>query len=315
MSLITRKNKRFDYKLLFDFIKQKNICLSQDYSNIKLNRDSIINGSCSGCFLETSNKFNNMIKKDDLLCKTCTIKNAQKKSKITCKAIYGVENPFESKEVQQKIKNSCKAIYGVENPSQCEVVKQKMKDTNIRLRGVEYPMQSIEVQGKSHETCTKNYGFKSPAQCEEIKQRMKDTNTRLYGVEYAIQNPVIAEKSMLAGFNYKNYTLPSGKIIYYQGYENFGIIDLLNSGIDEKDIINDKINVPEIWYHYEGKRRRYYVDIFIPSKNKCIEIKSDYTFNIKKDKVLLKHKATKELGYKCEIWVYNKSGKKIDCIL
>ena len=72
---------------------------------------------------------------------------------------------------------------------------------------------------------------------------------------------------MLAGFD---YTLPSGKIIHYQGYGNFGIIDLLNSGIDEKDIINDKIYVPEIWYHYEGKRRRYYVDIFTPSKNKCI---------------------------------------------
>ena len=338
MSLITRINKRFNYKLLSDFIKQKNISLSQDYSNIKLNRDSIINGSCSGCLLETYNKFNNMIKKDDLLCKTCTIKNAQKKSKITCMErfgveyslqsevvkqktkdtnmrLLGVENPFESKEVQQKIKDSCKAIYGVEYVSQCEVVKQKKKDTNMRLRGVEYPMQSIEVQGKSQETCMERYGVEYASQCEVVKQKMKDTNMKLYGVENPMQNPEIAERCMLAGFDYKNYTLPSGKIIHYQGYENFGIRDLLNSGIDEKDIINDKINVPEIWYDYEEKRRRYYVDIFIPSQNKCIEIKSKYTLNIKKDNVLLKQKATKELGYKCEIWVYNKNGIKIECIV
>ena len=52
MSLTTRINKRFDYKLLSHFINKKNISLSQNYSNIKLNRNSIINGSCSVCFIQ-----------------------------------------------------------------------------------------------------------------------------------------------------------------------------------------------------------------------------------------------------------------------
>ena len=385
MSIITRIiKKRFDYKLLSNFIKQKNICLSQDYSNIKLNRDSIINGNCSACFIEVSKNFRAIIKQNNLLCKKCTNIHSNNKKINTFMKNYGVEHPLKSLEIKNKIKDTCMKKYGVENPFQFEIFKQKSKDTCMKNFGVEHSMQSNLVKEKSKDVCTKKYGFEYSSQSDEVKQKNRDTCKKKYGVEYSsqsddvkqkskdtcmkkygvehhmkldefkkknketciknfgvsnpsqsskiqqkkidtcikkygvknhMQNPEIAEKCMLAGFDYKNYTLPSGKIIHYQGYENFGIRDLLNSGIDEKDIINDKINIPEIWYDYEGKRRRYYVDIFIPSQNKCIEIKSDYTLNIKKDKVLLKQKATKELGYKCEIWVYNKNGIIIECIV
>ena len=79
----------------------------------------------------------------------------------------------------------------------------------------------------------------------------------------------------------------------------------------EDDIISEVKNVPEIWYYdKEYKKHRYYVDIFIKSQNKMIEVKSTWTFELDKDCIFLKQAACKLAGYKCEIWVYNGKGEK-----
>ena len=67
-----------------------------------------------------------------------------------------------------------------------------------------------------------------------------------------------------------------------------------------------------VWYNdVNGKKHRYYVDIFIPSQNRCIEVKSDWTYNIKSNNVILKQQAAKEFGYNYEIWVYNYKGVRV----
>jgi|688.fasta_scaffold119049_1 hypothetical protein len=407
------KNRRFDYKLLSEFIVKKQISLSEDYSKIKLTQHTLISGNCSNCSLETSKKFREIIKQDNLLCKLCTLKNAQNKRKDTCMKKYGfstpsqspeikdrmknaqnkrkdtcmkkygVENPSQSPEIKVRMKDTCMKKYGVENPSQSpeikqkkidtcmknhgvkypgqsEEIKQRMKDTCIEKYGVENPSQSEEIKDKKIDTCMKNYGVENPIQCEQIKERMKDTcierygvsnpsqseqikqkkndtcmknygvenpfqspeikeimkdtSMKKYGVEYPMQNPEISEKSMLNSYNYKNYILPSGKIINYQGYENFAIEHFIKAGVSEENIIIDRISVPEVWYEYEGKIKRYYVDIFIPDQNLCVEVKSTYTLGAKKNQVLIKHEAVKALGYLCEIWVYDNKGNRLEII-
>ncbi len=142
---------------------------------------------------------------------------------------------------------------------------------------------------------------------------MRATCLEKYGVEYPIQNAEIAKKTITALYLRKNYTLPSGKIIQIQGYESFAIDELLQT-IDENEIITGITNVPEIWYvDDEGIKHRHYVDIFIPSQNKCIEVKSSWTFQMKN--VLIKQKAGKQYGYNYEIWVYNKKGEIIEYII
>jgi hypothetical protein len=47
------------------------------------------------------------------------------------------------------------------------------------------------------------------------------------------------------------------------------------------------------------------VDIYIPSQNQCIEVKSTWTAEKKKDNIYLKQNAAKELGYQYEIWIFN----------
>jgi len=117
------------------------------------------------------------------------------------------------------------------------------------------------------------------------------------------------EKITKSSYCKKEFIFPSGKTELVQGYEHFALNELLNlENVEENDIIIGAKNVPKIWYK-DDKLHRHYVDIFIPSKNLCIEVKSTWT--IKKLGVFLKQNAGKELGYNYEIWVYNCKGEKI----
>jgi hypothetical protein len=106
--------------------------------------------------------------------------------------------------------------------------------------------------------------------------------------------------------------LPSGVIIKIQGYKHYALNEIFNKNkYLEDDIITGVNNVPEIWYNdIEGNKHKHYVDIFIQSENKMIEVKLTWTAEKKKDNIFLKQEYAK-LGYLYEIWVYNSKGEKI----
>jgi len=114
-------------------------------------------------------------------------------------------------------------------------------------------------------------------------------------------------------YNKKQYKLPSGKLLDYQGYENFALDRLLHvEKISEDSIITNRKDVPVIWYNdINNKRRRHYVDFYIPSQNRCIEVKSTWT-NQTKNNVLEKQNGAKDLGYIYEIWIYDREGNIVD---
>ena len=113
-------------------------------------------------------------------------------------------------------------------------------------------------------------------------------------------------------FAYKEYQMPSGKILKYQGYENFALDLLLKEGIAESDIINDPKLVPNLTYLDEqGKTRKHIVDMYVKSKNLCIEVKSDYTLQKDYYNVLAKQKYAIAQGYDYEIIVFDRLGNII----
>jgi hypothetical protein len=120
---------------------------------------------------------------------------------------------------------------------------------------------------------------------------------------------------MKSAFSTKKFSFPSGHIIEIQGYEHFALGELINNeNLDENTIKTGSKNVPKIWYIGEDdKKHRHYVDIFIPSQNKCIEVKSTWTVQKKEDCIFLKQEAGKKLGYEYEIWVYDRKGNKVEC--
>lgn len=109
---------------------------------------------------------------------------------------------------------------------------------------------------------------------------------------------------------------PSGKTIHIQGYENYALDILLkNNQIMEDDIVASKKEVPEIWYKdSDDKDHRYYVDIFIKSFNKFIEVKSTWTYKKNMEKVELTKNTVKEKGFLYECWVFDGKGNIVETI-
>jgi hypothetical protein len=122
------------------------------------------------------------------------------------------------------------------------------------------------------------------------------------------------DKHIKSSYLKKEYKFPSGRIELVQGYEPFALNDLIiNDKIDESDIIIGVLNVPEIWFTDENnEQHRYYVDIYIPSQNKCIEVKSLYTYNDNININLLKQAVAIKAGYNFEFWIYDNKGKRIN---
>jgi len=263
-------------------------------------------------------------------------KEIKKKSKHTCLINYGVYYPQQCEELKQKAINTSLEKYGTSYASQSDIFKSKVKSTCLKKYGVEYLQQSKEIRNKSRQTCLTNYGVEYPSQCEEIKQKTitttlekygvehysqteefkekcKQTSLEKYGVEHPSQNQEIADKSSKKCYRSKIFAFSSGKEIKCQGYEPFALQYLIENNVEENDIVTGCKNVPTIWYNDEtGKKHRHYVDIFRPSQNKCIEVKSTWTFNKKKHIVFLKQNAAKKLGYQYEIWVYDKKGTRVE---
>jgi hypothetical protein len=239
-----------------------------------------------------------------------------KKQKIETNLKHrGVECPFQSDEVKEKSKQTCFKNHGVENPMQSEEIREKSKQTCLKNHGVENSMYSDICKDKLKQTNLQKFGVEYPMQSEEIREKAKQTCLERFGVEHAMQNAEVAEKSSKKSYSHKVYTFPSGKEINVQGYEPFALDELIQT-LSEDDIITGCSNVPNIAYtHDEGKQHKHFPDIFIPSQNKCIEVKSTWTAEKKKDIIFLKQNAGKQLGYNYEIWVYNGKGEKVNCYI
>jgi len=224
----------------------------------------------------------------------CTGENCSNEFNKQCRALLktgGLCTQCTQNEASTKTREACIEKYGYSSTSQVPEVKEKMR-----------------------KTCIEKYGYSSIGQVPEIKEKMRKTNIQKYGVEHVMQHPLIQKKNQASCFSTKQYILPSGSTISYQGYEKFALDELINEDdVDENDIITDPEYVPEIWYRdREGKKHRYYTDIFIVSQHKCIEVKSQFTFQLNQYTIFRKHEAVKAAGYESELRVYDKKGTLIE---
>lgn len=139
------------------------------------------------------------------------------KTKATCLARYGVENPYQSEEIKEKIKIKClehfgveyhtqsenfkektkiKCLerFGVEYPTQCEEIQEKSKATNLERYGHENPGCGVIAKEKSKQTCFEHYGCENPAQSQEIQDKIKATCLEKYGFEHPLQSTTVQDK-------------------------------------------------------------------------------------------------------------------------
>jgi len=332
------KEITINYNEFNDILKGKkhdNISLIK--LNEPINRETRIIGKCCKCDIIYNKSFRELVK-INRYCIQCSIDvgkikkietnmgkfgkphaaqndESKQKTKTTFLENHGVEHPMLLQKTKDKIKATFLENHGVEHPMHLQKTKDKIKETLFKNHGVEHPMHLQKTKDKIKETLFKNHGVEHPMHLQETKDKIKKTCLKNWGFENPQQNPEIAEKTSKSSYLRKDYTLPSGKIIQVQGYEHFALDELVKI-FNEDEIITGCGSVPEIWWHDKnGKKRRYYVDIFIPCQNKCIEVKSTYTYKKELEENLLKQKAVKDAGYNCEIWIYNEKGKKLECIV
>lgn len=223
---------------------------------------------------------------------------------------YGVDNIGQSTDIKDKMKSTFQQRYGVNNAQQILKVKEKKKKTNIQRYG-----QDGFNPTKTKQTLQKKYGVDNPLKSEYIRNKIKNTLLERYGVEHPMQNPEIYEKCITnkikGAYKFKEYVSPSGKKYRVQGYEGHVIDYLLKAGINENDLTNLRIEIPVIEYNFDNKKRIYYPDIFIRSKNMLIEVKSTYTYMKEVDKNLAKQNASKGKGYHHIIIIWDKKNDHI----
>jgi hypothetical protein len=190
------------------------------------------------------------------------------------------------KKMIEKGKKTCMEKYGVDNAGKSEEIKKKINESYLKIYGM-HPLKTDEVKNKRIKTCLEKYGG------------------------HPNQNKDVQIKSEATSYHYKDYMMPSGNVVKYQGYENVALDELVQI-YDEDDICVGRKNIPTITYYIEDIKHVYFPDFFIKSENKIIEVKSEWTIQLRRGNVEEKAVATIGVGYKYEIWVYNDKKTKVE---
>jgi hypothetical protein len=236
------------------------------------------------------------------------IKNKKKETNLKN---WGVENVFQSDIIKEQIKNTFIEKYGVEHPLQNEDLLEKSKKTCFKNNGVEYPMQSEKVIKTMIENNLKKFGKKHYTQTDEYKNDVKISNLEKYGskwymgssdfrekskkyymdnfgIEYNMQNEDIYMKAQISGHKSKIHKETN---LFYRGTYEKDFLDFC---------VSNSIKIEKgkrFSYFFDGKKRYYFSDFYLPHKNLVIEIKSSYYYkkyyNMNESK---KHSTLKE-GY------------------
>jgi len=189
----------------------------------------------------------------------------------------------------------------------CEICSLKVKEkhkqeTNLKRYGFINSGSVQEVKDKIKSTYHKKFGG-HPKQTVEVQEKWKATCLKKYG-GHPNQNKEVQIKSEATSYHYKDYMLPSGNLVKYQGYENLALDELVQT-YEEEDLGIGRSNIPSIDYSIDDKKHVYFPDFFIKSENKIIEVKSEWTIQLKRGNIEEKAQATIKAGYKYEIWIYN----------
>jgi len=202
-------------------------------------------------------------------------------------------------------------VYKLPYCEACSSVKvvERCKKTFMENYGVDNPGRDPKIKKKIKETFDNNYGG-HPKTNKDVQDKWKATCLEKYG-GHPNQNKEVQAKSEATAFSYKEYMMPSGNIIKYQGYEDVALDELVQK-YEEDDILVGRSAIPTIDYYINDTKHVYFPDFMIKSENKIIEIKSEWTIQLKRGNVEEKALATIKAGYKYEIWVYNVKKVKVE---
>ena len=199
------------------------------------------------------------------------------KMRSTMSRRYGAANPGQVAAFVAKMRAAMYRRYKASNAGQVGTFIAKARATTIRRYGVAHSLQVPALLAKMRATMSRRYGAANPGQVAEFLAKAEATNLIRYRVRNPMQNTGVFQKNQVSAFSTKLFTLPSGRQVTCQGYEPYAINLLLKQGATEEDIVAGyealKTTI-SIFCNWEGRKHRYYPDLYLPSQNKIIEIKS-----------------------------------------
>lgn len=233
----------------------------------------------------------------------------QQKRVETWREKYGSDNPAKTAAVQERMRQTTLERYGVENifsnqsPIRQQMVK-KAQETNLERIGVPHTFSSPLNLQKRVQTWKQKYGESHPHKCSHVREKYTETVQAKWGVDHPMQDAEILDKCVRSAKKSKKYVFPSGKEIMVQGHEPQALNLLLSEGISEDQIINLRTEMPKLWYiNDKNKKSRYYPDFYIPHLNLIVEVKSEYTVQIRPDLLAKKKQAVLDSGYNYRLMI------------
>lgn len=222
--------------------------------------------------------------------------DVKQKTKETLIENYGIDNPSKYQKFQNKKIQTSQENWGTDHPMQCPEIHKKAEDTNMEKRGVKNAMQDPIVVEQVRLTNQNRRGVDWVMQDPSVLEKSKQTNMEKRGVEWSMQDPKVRSKSLKNSFQKKEYTFPSGKKEYIQGYEPH-CLDWIFSNTDIKEEEIEIYPTKIKYFTNDGKTHYYFGDIRIIPFNLIIETKDSYILSIQKN-TDLKIAATISAGYK-----------------
>lgn len=194
-------------------------------------------------------------------------------------------------------------------PNIKEKIGKKSKEINARQEVKEKQSKSTKEQWLNEEFISmmrvkrKEY-MNRPDVKKRCAEQMSERALKMWS------NPDFANKYFKSSVRYKEYILPSGKIVNLQGYEPQVLGELLKTYSEDDIVIGVKElnkSIGKISYVFEDKERTYYPDFYIKSENKIIEVKSKWTYEFHKNQNLAKQKACIEKGFLFEFKILGRN--------
>lgn len=187
-----------------------------------------------------------------------------------------------------------------------KIKSEKCKQTCLEKYGVENAAMTAEVREKIEKTYMDKYGG-HPKRTKEVQDKWKKTCEEKYG-GHPNQNREVQEKAEKNSYKFRDYLMPSGKIIKIQGFED-ACLDALLKEFEEEDIICGRSNVPTIPYYIDNEKHIYFPDFYIKLTNTIIEVKSEWTIKQPRACIEEKKQGVLDNGYNFEVWLYNSKKK------
>ena len=246
------------------------LCINNEYI---LKKNDLIHFYCSCCGKEIIQhfRFKEKFFREEILCDKCQMKETNLER-------FGVENPYQSKEIQEKIKKTNLERYGVESVLKNDEIKNRVKKTQFER----YGRYGFNTE-KQKETLEERYGDRDIFKTKYFIKKSKDTKREKYGdvnynnkekrslsvlekygKDWYVQTKEFSEKAY--GTKVLNGTL-------FRSNHEIEIENFLKE-LDITVIINDKNMI------YPNE-----LDIYLPDYNLAIEINGLYWHsNLFKDK-------------------------------